>query len=116
MARKFIATFVALPLGILLVAFAVANRHAVTLSFDPLASGAPGLSATLPLFLLIFTVLAAGVLAGGAAAWIKQSKWRRAARRLEAESRALREECRQLRAELAAREPALPPPLASAVA
>ena len=31
MVRKLVATFVVLPLGILLVAFAVANRHAVTL-------------------------------------------------------------------------------------
>jgi uncharacterized integral membrane protein len=116
MIRKLVATFVVVPLGLLLVAFAVANRHAVTLSFDPLGSASADLSATLPLFLLVLVVLAVGVVAGGLAAWLKQAKWRRTARRLEAEARALRNECAGLRAELAARQEALPPPAASAAA
>jgi uncharacterized integral membrane protein len=115
MLRKLVATFVVLPLGILLVAFAVANRHAVTVSFDPFGAAAPGLSATLPLFLLILVVLAVGVVAGGVAAWIRQRKWRRAARRLDAEARALRAECASLRAAAAPHEPAaLPPPTSAA--
>jgi uncharacterized integral membrane protein len=116
MTRKLVATFIVVPLGVLLVAFAVANRHAVTLSFDPFGSDAAGLSATLPLFLLILVVLAVGVVAGGIAAWFRQGKWRRSSRRLEAEARVLREECASLRAELAARQEALPPPSGSAAA
>jgi uncharacterized integral membrane protein len=116
MVRKLVATFVVLPLGILLVAFAVANRHTVTLSFDPLGSGSPGLSATLPLFLVVLLVLGAGVVAGGLATWFRQGKWRKIARRREAETRALRAECAALRSELSASEqPALPAPV-SAVA
>ena len=38
---------------------------------------------------LIFAVLILGVLVGGIAAWIGQSKWRRTARQLDADVRAL---------------------------
>lgn len=110
MLRKLAATFVALPLGILLVAFAVANRHAVTVSFDPSGSGIAGLTATVPLFLLILVVLAAGIVAGGTATWVKQRKWRRSTRRLAAEVRDLRHECATLRAEVAQARSALPAP------
>ena len=37
-------------------------------------------------------VLILGVLIGGIAAWIRQGKWRRAARRLDGEVRALHQE------------------------
>ena len=115
MIRKLVTTFVVVPLGILFVAFAVANRHSVSVSLDPLGSGAPGLSVTLPLFLLILAVLAAGVVVGGTAAWIRQGKWRRAVRRLDAELHTLRSECAALRAEVAARDQAaLPPPVNAA--
>jgi len=105
MIRKVVSFFVVLPLGILLVSFAVANRHSVTVSLDPLGSNAPALTATLPLFLLILVMLALGVVVGGVAAWFNQAKWRRAARRLSAEARALRAEREAIKAELAAREP-----------
>ena len=112
MVRRLVSIFVVLPLGILLVAFAVANRHAVTVSLDPLAPANPSLSATLPLFLMVLAVLTTGVIAGGIATWFGQGKWRKAARRLETEAKTLRAECASLRTELAAREqPALPPPV-----
>jgi uncharacterized integral membrane protein len=116
MIRKLVATFVVLPLGLLLVAFAVANRHGVTLSLDLLGSGSPALSATVPLFLLVLVLIAVGVLIGGTAAWMRQAKWRRAARRLEGEARALRAEAAGLRAEAAARDQAALPPPSSAAA
>ena len=71
------------------MAFAVANRQTVTVSFDPFSSASPAYAATLPLFVVIFVVLILGVMVGGIAAWIRQGKWRRAARRLDGEVRAL---------------------------
>jgi uncharacterized membrane-anchored protein YhcB (DUF1043 family) len=65
-----------------------------------------------PLYLLCLTLLVAGVLVGGIAAWFKQSRWRSAARAREAELRAARGEVDRLRRELAAREAAAAPPLA----
>ena len=98
MIRKILTTLIAVPLAILLAVFMIANRHAVTVSLDPFGAGNPSLSATLPLFVIILVSLLIGVLAGGTAAWLNQSRWRRAARGLRVEREALR-------GRLAAREP-----------
>ena len=92
MFRKIVTTIIVVPLAAVIVAFAVANRQAVTVSFDPFSATAPAYAATLPLFAVIFAVLILGVLIGGFAAWLGQGKWRRNARRLDAELRALRQE------------------------
>jgi len=63
----------------------------------------------LPLFLLLLIVLIIGVLAGGIAAWLRQSKWRRAARRLDRELRTARAETEEARRRLAAAQ--TPPPM-----
>ncbi|MFZ0813528.1 MAG: DUF1049 domain-containing protein, partial [Bradyrhizobium sp.] len=47
--RKFFNAVVLIPLGVIFVIFAVANRHLVTVSFDPFNSRDPALSLTLPL-------------------------------------------------------------------
>jgi uncharacterized integral membrane protein len=83
---------VLLPLAAAIVLIAVANRHAVTLSFDPLSADKPVLALTLPLFVILFLALLAGVIVGGVAAWLRQRRWRRAARRREAEVRRLKAE------------------------
>lgn len=90
MLRKILTAVVVIPLALILIVFAVANRHAATVSLDPFASNEPAISVTLPLFALIFLVLIVGVLIGGAATWLRQGRWRWAARRLEAELRNLR--------------------------
>jgi uncharacterized integral membrane protein len=68
-----------------LVAFAIANRTPVTISFDPFDPTAPAYVVTLPLYLLGFAILILGVALGGTAAWLTQGKRRRHRRRLEAE-------------------------------
>jgi uncharacterized integral membrane protein len=88
--RKIVAAIVLVPLAIVLIAFAVANRHAVTVSFDPFSSNDPAASVALPLFVLIILLLIVGVLIGGLASWLRQGKWRSAARRLERELTHLR--------------------------
>ncbi|PDT86723.1 DUF1049 domain-containing protein [Bradyrhizobium sp. Y36] len=103
--RKFLTALIVIPLGLILVAFAVANRHFVTVSFDPFISNDPSLEITLPLFLLLILVAAVGVVAGGCAVWFGQRHWRRAARRHEADARAARGELADLRAQAAAARP-----------
>ena len=100
--RKFLTALIVIPLGLILVTFAVANRHFVTVSFDPFITNDPSFSVTLPLFLLLILVAALGVLAGGCAVWFGQRRWRRAARRNDAEARAARTELADLRAQAAA--------------
>jgi hypothetical protein len=51
--RKFLTGLVLLPLGVIFVVFAVANRHFVTVSFDPFNSRDPSVAFTLPLFVVI---------------------------------------------------------------
>jgi uncharacterized integral membrane protein len=97
--RKFLTTILVVPLGAILVVFAIANRHMIAVSFDPFGSDAPALTATLPLFLVILLSLIVGVFVGGVATWFSQGKWRRYARRADAETRALRMERDALRAE-----------------
>ncbi|MDH2342484.1 DUF1049 domain-containing protein [Bradyrhizobium sp. SSUT18] len=103
--RKFLTALIVIPLGLILMVFAVANRHFVTVSFDPFVSNDPSLSVTLPLFLLLIVVAALGVFAGGCAVWFGQRHWRRAARRHDADARAARGELADLRAQAAATKP-----------
>jgi uncharacterized integral membrane protein len=95
--RKFFTAVVLIPLGLIFVVFAVANRHPVTVSFDPFNSD-PSVGLTLPLFVVIIAVAIAGVLAGGSATWFRQRHWRRAARRHEADAREARAQLADLRA------------------
>jgi uncharacterized integral membrane protein len=92
MFRKIAIAIIVVPLAVMLIAFAVANRQMVTVSFDPTSSTNPAYAVPLPLFVLIFIVLIVGVIVGGAAAWLGQSPWRRTARKLDGDVRALHEE------------------------
>jgi uncharacterized integral membrane protein len=120
--RKIVTAVIVIPLAVVIVAFAVANRQAVTVSFDPFSQAAPAYAATVPLFALIFALLIFGVIVGGVAAWLRQAKWRRIARRLEADVRALHEELDGIRRRFGgapappsqpapAPPPVIPPPL-----
>jgi uncharacterized integral membrane protein len=88
--RKIVTAAILIPLAVVIVMFAVANREMVTVTFDPFSSANPAFALKLPLFVLIFALVAVGVVVGGIAAWLKQHKWRVRARRAEAESSELR--------------------------
>ena len=109
MARKIIAGIILVPLAIIIIVFAVANRQMVTVSFDPFSSTNPAYSASVPLFVLIFIVLIFGVIVGGAAAWLRQGPWRRTARKLDADVQALHAELATIRQQFGTRpQPAAP--------
>ena len=96
--RKFFSALVLIPLGLIFIVFAVANRHLVTLSFDPFNSSDPSISVRLPLFVVIIAVAMIGVVAGSSATWFRQRRWRRAARQHEADAQAARTQLADLRA------------------
>jgi uncharacterized integral membrane protein len=96
--RKFFTALIVIPLGLIFIVFAVANRHFVTVSFDPFNSADPSVAIHLPLFIVIILVAIIGVMAGGSATWFRQRRWRRAARQHEADARAARSEAADLRA------------------
>jgi uncharacterized integral membrane protein len=96
--RKFLTGVVLIPLGLIFVDFAVANRHLVTVSFDPFGSGDTAFDLPpVPLFAIIITAMIVGVVAGGSATWFRQRRWRRAARLHEADARQARAQLAELR-------------------
>lgn len=100
--KRALRLIVLVPVAILLVLLAIANRHAVTFSLDPFGPADPAWSATVPLFWIIFAALALGILAGGIATWWRQGRWRKVARHDHAEVERLRREVRDRAAALAA--------------
>jgi len=91
MLRRIAGWVVLVPLSIILIVFALANRQLTVVNFNPLvapeALTSPGVG--VPLFLVLFCVLLLGVVLGGVATWLAQSEvrrerrhWRREAERL----------------------------------
>jgi uncharacterized integral membrane protein len=97
MLRKLVTLLILVPIAVLLVAFAVANRSAVPVSFDPFNDARPAFTLGVPLFTLPLAGVIAGVIIGGAAAWIRQGKWRRAARLAQMRARNLSAELDELK-------------------
>jgi uncharacterized integral membrane protein len=101
--RRFLRTVLLVLLGVIIVDFSLANRHFVTVSFDPFASGDSAFD--LPpqrLFVVIIAALILGVLVGGSATWFGQRRWRRAARHHEADAREMRSQLADFRASVTA--------------
>jgi uncharacterized integral membrane protein len=97
--RKFLTGLVLVLLGLIFVDFAVANRHLVTVSFDPFGAGDTAFDLPpAPLFAIIIAAMIVGVVAGGSATWFRQRRWRRAARQHEADARQARAQLAELRA------------------
>jgi uncharacterized integral membrane protein len=105
MLRRIVGWVVLVPLCLVLIVFALANRQLVVVNFNPLVpSGAlstPGIG--VPLFLVIFTVLLFGVVLGGVATWFAQGQHRRDERAYKRETERLNREVDVLR-----RSPSLP--------
>ena len=100
MIRRIVTALILVPLALLVISLAVANRQSVIVSFDPFDPAHPALTRALPLYLLMLLLVIGGVLVGGCAAWLRQGKWRRAARLAEGQARELRTEIDRLRRRL----------------
>jgi NhaP-type Na+/H+ or K+/H+ antiporter len=105
--RRLLSWFLGFPLAVVLIAFAVANRASVQVSFDPFSQAEPFAAVSLPLWTLLFIGIFLGLVAGWAGAWLNQGKWRRTARDVRTEATALRAENSRLHREREAREAAL---------
>ena len=78
--RRYLYLIFLVPIAVILIAFSVANRHVVRLSFDPMSVETPALAVDLPLFVIIFAAIATGLVIGGIGTWFTQAKHRRLAR------------------------------------
>lgn len=97
MGRRIVGWLVLVPLCLVILAFALANRHPVIVNFNPLVGVDPSGTGSMPLFLPLFAALFIGVALGGAAVWLTQGGHRRAERRYRRDAEALRDELRQIR-------------------
>ena len=102
---RVVKAVILVPLTLVILVLAVANRADVVLILDPFGLYEPLTSVVMPLYLLLFIVAAVGVLAGGFGAWWSQRAMRERARFFEREAMVLREELDAVRQ--------LPPSLAS---
>ncbi len=101
--KTFLKWLVLAPLGVILLAFAIANREPVRVVLDPMPGDGSDFQIAAPLFLIIFLAIGVGVLAGGFATWMAQGRHRRAARHARSDIDRLRNEADNLRTQLAAR-------------
>ncbi len=99
--KTFLKWLLLLPLGAIALVFAIANRHVVTVVFDPFGNDVQGIHLTAPLFIVLFLAVMLGVLLGGFASWLAQGKYRRSARVARSDLAQMRNETERLRAQFA---------------
>ncbi|MBX9682861.1 MAG: hypothetical protein K2X41_03645 [Hyphomicrobium sp.] len=80
MLRRILSLVIAFPVAAILVAIAVSNRQSVQLVLDPFRPEAPALAVDLPFYAYLLGALVIGVMLGGFATWMGQSRWRQTAR------------------------------------
>jgi uncharacterized protein HemY len=96
MLRRIFHLVVVLPAVAVLAAIGLANTQDVRLALDPFRPDDPVLSLVLPFYIWLLAALIVGVLIGGLATWASQARWRRSARRSEAETQRWKAEADRL--------------------
>lgn len=82
-AKQILSWMIGAPVAALLIGFAVANRHWVTVSFDPISKDNPWFAISMPAFVLLFAGIFIGLMVGGVVVWLRQGKWRKQARQAQ---------------------------------
>ena len=90
MLNRLVTVLVLVPVAIVLIALAVANRGAVPFTLDPFNPGNPVLTVQWPLFVYLFLALVTGMVLGSAATWWKQGRYRKQSRQRGREVKELR--------------------------
>lgn len=93
--KRALQLIVLVPLVVIGLAFAVANRADVVVSFDPFSSDTTG-QLQAPLFVVLILAVMFGVVLGSLATWFAQGRHRRALRDLRAEAARPREDTHRL--------------------
>lgn len=105
--KSVLRIIVFVPLALIILFFSMANRSPVKVGLDPFApndASAPSFEA--PMFLVVLTSMAIGVLAGGISSWLGHLSVRRAAKIARAEAKKTRLEIEKLRQQALAQIPA----------
>jgi len=112
MVNRIVLVAIVVPVAIVLIALAVANRAWVPFTLDPFNPGNPALTIQLPLFVFLFAAIAIGVVIGSFATWLRQGRYRRLARQRSAEAESLRAAQKQALQGVPPSGPSLPRPAA----
>ena len=83
--RRLLRWLIGVPIFVIVMGFAVANRQWTQLSLDPFHETDPALALSMPLWLLLFVGIFIGILVGWFFCWLAQGKWRRLARERQRE-------------------------------
>ncbi|AFR25760.1 hypothetical protein MF1_00120 [Bartonella quintana] len=83
--KRIILTIILVPITTLLIAFIVANRQMVTLTFDPFRISSDNFTYQAPLFIWLFIFFALGVLLSSIINWFACHKCKKALRESKAE-------------------------------
>lgn len=109
--RRILTWLVWLPLILVVVALGVANRHPLTLSWNPFEPSSVVDGIQVPVFVGLLAAFAFGSIAGGFIVWNTQRKYRRAYREERRKAERLTGDVQRMKAEAAA-----PPPAAGVAA
>ena len=85
--RRVFSWVIGLPVAAIVIAFCVANREWISVSFDPVHRDAPWATIAMPQWVLFFAGIFFGLIVGWISAWFNQGKWRKAAREHRAQIR-----------------------------
>lgn len=107
--RRLLFWVVLVPLGALIVLFAVANRASVLVSLDPFSGENSALAFSAPLFLVMFVCVIIGVVIGGIASLAHRYRMWRTVRRAEEETERHKADAESERRAREAMQPEYPP-------
>ena len=97
--RRVINWAIGLPIAVVTIAFCVANRQWIEVSFDPFSRESPFATMQMPVWALFFIGIFCGMVAGWIACWLGQGKWRRAAKDARTDLQHAQAEAQRLRRE-----------------
>ncbi len=98
MIKRFIGWFILVPICAVMIVFALANRHVVSLHFDPTSSLNPIIAnVDISLFIIIYAMLFIGIILGGTAVWFTQGKHRKTCRKLSKKTKSLEFELNEMK-------------------
>lgn len=102
MLKRLTGWFVLIPLCLILVIFALANRQTVTIHLDPLSLENPLIGPfEVPMYFVIYGTLLFGVLIGGIASWFSAGRVRRERRQFRKQAHQLENEIKNQQAQRA---------------
>ena len=96
--RRLLGFLIVIPVALVLIVLAIANRAAVTVSLDPFAKETPAFAFTAPLFVFLLAALMVGVAIGGIATWVRQGRHRRLERQYRRDAERFKTEAERLKA------------------